>query len=228
MLLGQEVATGEQPMKLRLLTVILATMLGLSLQCSQDSKRAGDSSKNTSVSTSQSESNAESKRRYDAMESEIESLSKELGIDNLKAIQGRDEIRVWVGFGVTQPRLFILKLLDEPQASFYTMRTSLQANDERRLNVPQSTPLSSPRSGWAEFENFLKTQGLDTPVRLTQESSDYLRSPDVQVIAIETRLGDKYSLVFYHLDNPSDDAKRALTVCKRIEADFNVNMYCGA
>lgn len=214
-------------MKLRLLTYTTAATLGLSLQCSYVPKKAGDTHGNTSMSgTAQSENSVESKRRYEAMEGEIEAASKKLGIENLKAIQGRDEIRVWVGFGVTQPRLFILKLSDEPQASFHTMRTLHQGNVER-LDVPQGIPLSHPKSGWAEFENFLKQQGIDSPMRLSQESSDYLRSPDVQAIAIETKFGDKYSLVFFHLDNPSDDAQRALTVCRRIEHEFNVNMYCG-
>jgi hypothetical protein len=122
--------------------------------------------------------------------------------------------------------LFILKLSDEPQASFYTLRTSHQANDER-LAVPERIRLNGPKSGWPEFKDFLKAQGVDSPVRLSQESSDYLRSPDVQVIAIESRLEGNYTLIFFHLDNPSDNAKRALTVCRRIESEFDVHMYCG-
>lgn len=216
-------------MKLRLLTTFVSSaILAMSLQCSYVPNQASDTQGNSSMSRkAQSEDNVESKRRYEAMAGEIESASKQLGIENLKAIQAEDEIRVWLGFGVTQPRLFILRLSDEPQANFHTLKTLQQENDEGRLHVPESVPLSRPKSGWAEFENFLKMQGIDSPIRLSQESSDYRRSPDVQVIAIETKFGDKYTLVFFHIDNQSDDAQRALTVCRRIEHEFNINMYCG-
>jgi hypothetical protein len=166
-------------------------------------------------------------QRNEDMESEIESASKKLGVQNLKAIDGQDEIRVWVGFGITQPRLFVLKLLVKPQGSFHTLSTLPEPNDTSLLDVPESIPLSNPKSDWPEFENFLKSKGVDSPMRLSSEGSDYVRSPDVQTIAIETKFDDKYSLVFFHLDNPSDDAKRALTICRRIEREFDVNMYCG-
>jgi hypothetical protein len=88
--------------------------------------------------------------------------------------------------------------------------------------------LDPPKSGWDEFEKFLKAQGIDSPMRLSQESSQYIRSPDMQVIVIEVKSGDGYSMVFFHLDNKSDDAQRALSVCRRIEQDFYINMYCGS
>ncbi len=101
-------------------------------------------------------------------------------------------------------------------------------NEESTINVPESKPLSHPRSGWIEFMNFLEKQGIDSPMRLSRERSDYLRSPDVQVIMFESKFDDAHSLVFFHLDNPSDDAQRALAVCRRIEHEFNLNMHCGS
>jgi hypothetical protein len=216
-----------QIMKSRLL--VYAIVVGLNLQCSYSGNKARDMSGNKSDSetrTAQSEDNLELKRRHEVMESEIQSASKKLAIEALKEIHGTDEIRVWVGFGITQPRLFVMRLLNGREASFHTARTSRQGSTTV-LDVPEKTILGPPKSGWAEFENFLRAQGIESAMRLSPESSSYLRSPDVQIIAIETNLRDSYNLVFYHVDNLSDDAQRALSICRRIERDFEINMYCG-
>lgn len=217
-------------MKSRLLGFATAAILGLNLQCSHSAHKADETEGNNSgaqTRIAQPEDNLELKLRYQAMEKEIESASKKLAIENLKAIRGIKEIRVWVGFGVTQPRLFVMRLSDGREASFHTARTS-RLGDAEVLDVPEKTTLDPPKSGWEDFENFLKAQGIVPQLRLAQESSHYLRSPDVQVVAIEATFGDSYSLIFYHVDNPSDEAQKLLNICHRIERDFEINMYCSA
>jgi hypothetical protein len=220
-------------MKPSLLICTAVLILVLSLQCSHTAEKPGGTGGNNSTSkttvNSPSEDYAELKRRYEGIETEIESASRKLKIENLKALRGTEEIRVWVGFGVTHPRLFILQLSGERQATFITVTTphNVSASDKIEETVTK-TRLGPPKSGWDEFEKFLKAQGIDSPMRLSPESSQYKRSPDVQVIAIEIKKRDDYGMVFYHLDNKSDDAQRALTVCRRIEQDFEINMYCGA
>ncbi|MGH9930826.1 MAG: hypothetical protein ACREA9_16570 [Pyrinomonadaceae bacterium] len=218
-------------MKPSLLACATLLIIGFSLQCSHTAEEAGGLNGNNSAGkptgNSSTEDDAELKRRYDAMEIEIESASRKLNVENLKAVRGIDEIRVWLGFGVTHPRLFILQLSGKRQAAFVTSTThhAGSASDNMHDTVTKAS-LSPPKSGWDEFEKFLKEQGVDSPIRLSQESTDYVRSPDVQVIAIEARLGDYYGMVFFHLDNKNDNAQTALTVCRRIEHDFDVKMYC--
>lgn len=107
---------------------------------------------------------------------------------------------------------------------FNTVSSSLQYANAAVLLVP---PSNFGHGRWPEFEKFLKAQGIDSPMRLSPESSQYERNPDVQVIAIEVKKGEDYGMVFHHLDNHSDSAQRPLTVCRRIEEDFDINMYCG-
>lgn len=219
-------------MKSSLLSCAAVLSVGLSLQCSSTVQKAGgirgNNRTNKPTANSQSEDYAELKRRYEAMETEIESEARKLRIENLKAIRGTDEIRVWVGFGVTYSRLFILQLSGERNASFLTT-TTLQEGDagDKTEDTVTRTTLGPPRSGWDQFEKSLKEHGVGSPMRLPQESSQYLRSPDVQVVAIELKFGDYYGMVFFHLDNKGDDAQKALSVCRRIEDDFQINMYCG-
>jgi|SRR6267142_1924106 len=220
-------------MKSSLLTWPAVLILGLGFQCSHTAEKAdgigGINSLSKTTADSQSEDYAELKRRYETMETEIESASRKLAIENLNAVRVTDEIRVWVGFGLTYPRLFILQLSGERRATYLTLTTRHDgiAGDKVQETIKKVT-LGPPKSGWDEFEKFLKGQGIDWPMRLTQESSQYLRSSDVQVIAIEVKFGDHYGMVFFHLDNKSDSAQRALTVCRRVEQDFDINMYCGA
>ncbi|MCU1264587.1 MAG: hypothetical protein JWM21_905 [Acidobacteria bacterium] len=220
-------------MKSSLLLCAAVLSLGLSLQCSHTAQKAGDIGGNNSTSrptaNSQSEDHAELKRRYEAMETEIESESRKLAIENLKARRIADEIRVWVGFGVTYPRLFILQLSGERHATFLTFTTpqDRHAGDKMEATATK-TALGPPKSGWDELEKSLKVKGIGSPLRLSQESSQYTRSPDVQVIVIEVKSGGEYGMVFFHLDNKSDDAQTALSVCRRIEQDFLINMYCGS
>lgn len=220
-------------MKSSLLTWPIVLTVGLSLQCSCIAEKVngtgGTNSASRTAAGSQPEDYAELRRRHRAMENEIESASRKLGVENLKEVSATNEIRVWVGFGVTYPRLFISQLSGERRASYLTLTTPQNgiAND-RVQETTMKVPLGSPKSGWDEFEQFLKGQGIISPSRLTQESSKYLRSPDVQVIAIEDKSGDDYGMVFFHLDNKSDSAQRALAVCRRIEQDFEIDMYCGA
>ncbi len=222
-------------MKLPSLTGMLIVIACFSSQCSQTSERVGGRRTSNSVSNIQSSSvvkdDDELNRRYQVMETEIKRASEKLAVENLKdSIDDRDEIRVWVGFGLTYPRCFILRFVQEKrQATYLTLRTVRRsaAVGEKVEGVVTKTPLGTPKSGWGEFEKFLKSQGIDSPIRLSQESSQYTPSPDGQRIAIEVKFGAAYSMVFFHLDNKGEDAQKALNVCRRIEQEFTIEMYCG-
>lgn len=222
-------------MKFPSLTFTLIVFASFSSQCSQTSERAGGRSASNSASNLQSASvvkdDDELNRRYQVMETEIKRVSEMVAVENLKdSIHDKHEIRVWVGFGRTYPRCLILRFVQEkPQATYLTL-TAVRRRigiGERMKRVVTKTPLGIPKSGWEEFEKFLKSQGLDSPIRLSQESSQYTPSPDGQSIAIEVKSGAAYSMVFFHLDNKAEDAQKALNVCRRIEQEFTIEMYCG-
>jgi hypothetical protein len=48
------------------------------------------------------------------------------------------------------------------------------------------TALATAKSGWDEFERFLRSQGIESPVRLSQETH-YVPNPDRQILAVEVR-----------------------------------------
>jgi hypothetical protein len=211
----------------------MIVILGLSLQCSHTPKKDGDIDGNNSTpkktTNSPPEDDAELKRRHEDIETGIEAAARKLKVQNLKTLRGTHEIRLWVGFGLTHPRLFILPLSGERQATFVTVTNHHDERDADKIQESATTTsLGPPKSGWEDFENFLRAQGIDSPLGLSPESSKYKRDPDVQVIAVEVRSGDDYAMVFFHLSNQSDSAQKALAVCRRIEQDFDIKMYCDA
>jgi hypothetical protein len=221
-------------MKFPSLTGTLIVIACFSSQCSQTSERVDGESASNSASKIQSPSvvknDDELKRRYQVMGTEIKRASEKLAVENLRdSIHDKDEIRVWVGFGLTYPRCFTLRFVqEERQATYLTIRTVRRgAALEKVEGVVTKTPLDIPKSGWDEFEKFLKSQGIDSPIRLSRESSQFIPSPDVQIIAIEVKYGAAYSMVFFNLDNKAEDAQKALSVCRRIEQEFTIEMYCG-
>lgn len=222
-------------MKVPSLTCMLIISVCFSSQCSQPSETVDGKSANKPASTIQPPSvvsdDDEANRRYEVMRREIKLASEKLAVENLKdSIHDKDEIRVWVGFGLTYPRCFILRFVEEErQATYLTIRPIRRraSGGEKVEGVVTKVALGIPKSGWDEFEKFLKSRGIDSPIRLSRESSQYTPSPDGQSIAIEVKFGAAYSMVFFHLDNKSEDAQKALNVCRRIEQEFSIEMYCG-
>lgn len=165
------------------------------------------------------------------MQKEIREATAELQIDNLidRASGKEDEIRIWVGFGLTYPRLFILRQTNgKPEALHITVTTaSRRTGAGGAANpTPIRTLLGTPKSGWDEFERFLKSHGIESPIHLTRER-DYVPNPDGRIIVFESKSGAEYSVVFFHLDNNAADALKAISVCQRLEKEFSIAMHCG-
>src|SRR5580765_5304940 len=100
-------------MKVPSLTCMLIISVCFSSQCSQPSETVDGKSANKPASTIPSPSvvsdDDEASRRYEVMRREIKLASEKLAVENLKdSIHDKDEIRVWVGFGLTYPRCFTL------------------------------------------------------------------------------------------------------------------------
>ena len=86
--------------------------------------------------------------------------------------------------------------------------------------------LESPKSGWNEFAEFIKKQGIDIPMRLSLDDQ-YMPDPDEESIAIEAKSHGNYGMVFYTLSTKSEDGHKALEVCRRIQQEFGITLGCG-
>ena len=132
--------------------------------------------------------------QVEAIQGAIKRESLELKINNLKdaASNAETEIRIWVGFGMLYPRCFIMKELNGRREAFYIAPKTNGSKTMTKIS------LESPKSGWNEFAEFIKKQGIDIPMRLSLDDQ-YMPDPDEESIAIEAKSHGNYGMVFYTL-----------------------------
>ena len=138
------------------------------------------------------------------------------------------EMRILVGFGLIFPRCFIvIEKNGEHRASFMTAKMigTKAAMDEKGDLIPSKIPLAAPTSGWDQFDKFLKTQGVESPLKLSLDQK-LEPDPDEELITIETRSGSEYSMVYFSPNTKSADGRRAWQACERIEREFGVQIGC--
>lgn len=226
-------------MKKALLTSSALIFGGLSLQCplAYESDYAQTNSMKRAVSgavlSHRREDSHELEMTKDAerlMLMKLKDDSLKLGVENLKesGTRGETEIRIWVGAGIMYPRLFILKARGgDYQARYVAPRRPEDeaAGTAGEQGATVRTDLYEPPSGWVGFDSFLRERGVGLPMTL---SPDAKRTPEVDggLVVLEAKSGGRYGMVFYYLNTQSEDGRKALEVCRRIEQEFFVKMGC--
>jgi len=162
----------------------------------------------------------------EAIQRAIKRESLNLKINNLRddVSDAEPEIRIWVGFGLLYPRGFIMKVQDGRQEAFYVSPKILGSKPDGKVKMTKVS-LGSPKSGWNEFAEFIKKQGIDSPMKLSLDYQ-HVPDPDEESIIIEAKSHGTYEMVFYALSTKSEDGQKALQVCRKIEQEFGIRMGC--
>lgn len=221
-------------MRTTILTFTIVAFASLMNQCSQHSGFVDHKSNSTTPSASPSSSIENDVKVRKALQAQVEVIqgaiqreSLKLKINNLRdtASEAETEIRIWVGFGMLYPRCFIMKELNGRREAFYIAPNT---NGDKTGGEVRMTklPLGSPKSDWNKFAEFIKKQGVDSPMKLSLDAQ-YLPDPDEESIAIEAKSHGNYEMVFYTLSTKSEDGHKALEVCRKIEQEFGIRMGCG-
>ena len=156
------------------------------------------------------------------MQRGIRDEARKIGIRNLKdtAQESGTEIRVWVGFGLLYPRCFIMTERNGRREAFH-ITAKRSANG---ISTPK-VMLTSPKSGWNEFADFIKQHGVDSPLKLSLDKQSEF-DPDEEAVVIEVMSNGKYDMVFYDYDNTSGDGRKAIAVCRKLDQEFGIQMAC--
>jgi hypothetical protein len=222
-------------MRTTILTFTIVAFASLSNQCSQHSGFVDRQSNSATPSASPSSSIENDVKVRKAVQAQVQVIqgaiqreSLKLKINNLRdtASEAETEIRIWVGFGMLYPRCFIMKELNGRREAFYIAPKTIGGKKDVQGEVPMTKlSLESPKSGWNEFAEFIKKQGVDSPMKLSLDAQ-YLPDPDEESIAIESKSHGNYEIVFYTLSTKSEDGQKALQVCRKIEQEFGIKMGC--
>ena len=152
--------------------------------------------------------------------------SQNLNLKNLSESDAKDEVRLWVGFGLITPRLFVLRREDGiEKATYYSTEPNPDKTLRPQTGIKVVLPLESPKSGWKNFRTFLKNNGVDAPLKLTSDVESLI-DPDSEAIVIEVKSARGYEMVFFPKSTKTADGQKALGVCHQIESEFNVRMGC--
>lgn len=170
------------------------------------------------------------KDRYESMLQMLDRESANLRIPSLRTTEpdSHSEIRIWVGFGLAYVRCVLLKQVGATQEAIYVGPKVIggrAARDSKGKVALPKRELGAPRSGWIDLREFLKEQGVDSPIRLSMDDQSIV-VPDGETIAIEAKSKDKYTMVFFSVYSKSQDAQKALQVCRRVEHEFGITMAC--
>lgn len=166
--------------------------------------------------------------RYEAMLVALKGESAKLGIGSLRDspdVVGT-EVRVLVGFGLAHPRCFILTTRNGKHEA--TLVAGKVIGGRAALNkegnvLSTKVALHDPASGWDKLEEFLKDQGIESPIKLSLDG-DQLSDPDEEQIVVEVKSGSVHSMVFFRLNTESEDGKKAWRIWERLKREFGVRM----
>jgi hypothetical protein len=216
-------------------TVVLFGFLSLTSHCSlrsTDNSSALNQNKGVAQKHTIDETNGdeELRKQYVAMEKEVGRAARDLGLETLsESSNPRDEIRVWIGFGIIVPKCLVMtRIQDASEARFLApkVRAGNAELDSKGDVVYAKNILAPPKSGWQKLYSFLNEQGISSPMRLVPDPH-HIVDPDETYIVIEAHSGTAYSMVFFPKVAEETDAKKALAVCRTLESEFAINMGCG-
>lgn len=223
------------------LVCAIGLLMSFGYECSprssQDGQTTGDSrtpllpSPTPQISDDPKKMDEAAKNRYQSVVLLLDRESQNLKISTLRNWKpdSATQIRVWVGFGIAYPRCFIFERRQEKrEATFVGPRVTegRAAKDTKGKVLLVKSALGAPRSGWPEFERFLKQMGADSPISLVVDKQ-YVSAPDAETIVIEMNSRNGYSMVFYSLNTKSEDGQKALRLCAKLEEQFGIRMGCG-
>ena len=225
-------------MKLSQITFTVIVCSCFCFQCSDNSKSLNSqnssamntvgiaNSSETELPSPDHDKQKDPQTHSEAIKSALHREAEKLGLNTLSQTGSDDssEVRVWVGFGIVYPRCFILRTAAEKREAFFmtpkVVGEALGASSKVKMS---KTVLMPPRSGWKEFERSLKEQGINFPIELTSQLTP---DPDAEIIVVETRWRDVYSMVYFSLNSESQDGLRVKTVCQKIEEEFEIVIGC--
>jgi len=205
---------------------LLAGALALACQSAvafpSDVKPFEDSQPGKSIVQGNLEANAD----YRLFRRAVKTESQKLALKDLNESDSRDEVRLWVGFGLITPRCFILKREGgSDSATYYSTEPDPAATAPARKTSLVTLTLKAPKSGWNDFEAFLRAKGVDSIINLIADV-DYSADPDSEAIVIEVKSHAGYNMVFFPANTKSPDGRKAIEVCHKIENEFDVRMGC--
>jgi len=165
----------------------------------------------------------------ETIEAILKKDSKTFGIDNLKEKGNPSdfELRIWSDDDVTLLHCLSISRSDGKwNASMFTGDMVLnRRTGYLDLKKTRSLKNLSPKSGWKEVDDVFFSKGIRFPFSYKIDEVN-TPAPDGEIIKLELRSKEQYSLVFYQKFSDSDDAKKIIELCRWLQDEFNIDLGC--
>jgi hypothetical protein len=194
--------------------------------CSSETNPIGHSPPPTPTATV---SPIEMQLRVEDMRRDLADQHKWARLPNLEEFslaKGQSETRICVGFDGAETPCFLLRS-DGTQQTGELISAKFVRRGGNVTVLPIRKKLNAPKSGWAAFDQYLRGHGLTHPLRFAPDNKHVI-DPDEGSIVIEMKTGADYSMISFPLGTETEDGKRALAICRKIETEFSVNIRCGS
>jgi len=146
-------------------------------------------------------------------------------LEELSLAKDQSETRICVGFDGAETPCLVLRS-DGVQETAEMVSPRFFSRKDKTTVLPSLTKLNAPKSGWVAFDQYLKEQGITIPLRFVLDDK-HIIDPDEGSIVIETKTGPDYGMIFFPLGTETEDGKRALGICRKVEQEFGISMRCG-
>lgn len=223
-----------QIQKVRVMRNIIAITIAFVLMplalhgCLSHTATKGDISQQPNPSPSSTISATELKLREEAMRRTLKSHADWAKLHNLEQLslgKAQSETRICVGFDGAETPCFLLRS-DGTQQTGELISAKFVSRGGNVTVLPIRKKLNAPKSGWAALDQYLREHGLTHPLRFAPDNKHVI-DPDEGSIVIEAKTGADYSMISFPLGTETEDGKRALAICRKIETEFSVNIRCG-
>jgi hypothetical protein len=155
--------------------------------------------------------------------------SKTFGIENLKEKGNSSdfEIRIWSDQETLLHCLLISNKDGKWKASMLTGDLMLnRRTGYQYLKKTKSLKNLSPKSGWKEVSDVLFSKGVRFPFSYKIDEVNKPPAPDEGLVKLELRSEKQYGLAFYQKFSDSDDAKKAIELCRWLQDEFGTDLGC--
>ena len=155
--------------------------------------------------------------------------SKTFGIENLKEKRNSSdfEIRIWSDEVTFLHCLLVSNRDGKWKASMLTGDMVLnRRTGYLYLKKTKSLKNLSPKSGWKDVSDMFSSKGIRFPFSYKIDDVNEPSGPDEGLVKLELRSERQYGLVFYQKFSDSDDAKKAIELCRWLQDEFSIDLGC--
>ena len=155
----------------------------------------------------------------------ISDLARKAGLQPLqhkKLVDSEMELRLWGDIGLDEEKVVVIQMSDNKRkATLHTVKYGDKTSGKNRRN------LLPPKSGWAELDSFLKlTRVVVLPLPFSFDPIDLPPIVDEGGVFLEINHGGQYDFIWYGQATESSDGKAVISICSKIEDEFQVNLGC--